>query len=132
MPEKAHGEHHLPEREEGPEYLAGRKGQMRKMRLRFNIVSYSPSKLLKKNEQPTLKPLEKKIIRDYGLEQIVVCTDAGLSSKTNRKFNDKAADGVQIRSFITTQSIKQLPEYLKDFALAPADGISPDASEHLT
>ena len=96
------------------------------------IVSYSPSKLLKKNEQPTLKPWEKKVIRDYGLEQIVVCTNAGLSSKTNRKFNDKAVDGVQIRSFITTQSVKQLPEYLKDFALAPADGISPDASGHLT
>lgn len=71
------------------------------------------------NEQPTLKPLEKKVIQDYGLEQIVVCTDAGLSSKTNRKFNDKAMNGVQIRSFITTQSVKQLPEYLKDFALDP-------------
>lgn len=72
-----------------------------------------------KNEQPTLKPLEKKVIQDYGLDQIVVCTDAGLSSKTNRKFNDKTVDGVQIRSFITTQSVKQLPEYLKDFSLDP-------------
>ena len=72
-----------------------------------------------KNEQPTLKPLEKKVIRDYGLEQIVVCTDAGLSSKANRKFNDMTINGVQIRSFITTQSVKQLPEYLKDFALDP-------------
>lgn len=71
------------------------------------------------NEQPTLKPLEKKVINDYGLEQVVVCTDAGLSSKTNRKFNDKSLSGVQIRSFITTQSIKQLPEYLKEFALSP-------------
>ena len=34
-----------------------------------------------KNEQPTLKPLEKKVIRDFGLERVVVCTDAGLSSK---------------------------------------------------
>ena len=72
------------------------------------------------NEQPTLKPLEKKVIRDYGLEQIVVCTDAGLSSKTNRKFNDRTLDGVQIRSFITTQSVKQLPAYLRDFALDPS------------
>lgn len=72
-----------------------------------------------KNEQPTLKPLEKKVIRDYGLEQIVVCTDAGLSSKTNRKFNDKTTGGIQVRSFITTQSVKQLPGYLKDFALDP-------------
>lgn len=70
------------------------------------------------NEQPTLKPLEKKVIHDYGLEHVVVCTDAGLSSKTNRKFNDKTLNGVPIRSFITTQSVKQLPEYLKDFALA--------------
>lgn len=74
-----------------------------------------------KSEQPTLKPLEKKIIKDYGLEQVIVCTDAGLSSKTNRKFNDLSIGGERIRSFITTQSVKQLPAYLKDFALAPSD-----------
>ncbi len=82
-----------------------------------------------KNEQPTLKPLEKKVIRDYGMEQIIVCTDAGLSSKTNRKFNDRTIDGVQIRSFITTQSIKQLPEYLKEFALDPEGWHLPGSSE---
>lgn len=73
-----------------------------------------------KNEQPTLKPLEKKIIKDYGLEQVIVCTDAGLSSKTNRKFNDLSVGGERIRSFITTQSVKQLPAYLKEFALSPS------------
>ena len=72
-----------------------------------------------KNEQPTLKPLEKKILKDYGLDQIIVCTDAGLSSKTNRKFNDRSIGGERLRSFITTQSVKQLPEYLKEFALDP-------------
>ena len=72
-----------------------------------------------KSEQPTLKPLEKKIIKDYGLEQIIVCTDAGLSSKTNRKFNDLSIGGERIRSFITTQSVKKLPAYLKEFALDP-------------
>ena len=82
-----------------------------------------------KNEQPTLKPLEKKVIRDYGMEQIIVCTDAGLSSKTNRKFNDRTIDGVQIRSFITTQSVKQLPEYLKEFALDPKGWHLPGSSE---
>ena len=82
-----------------------------------------------KNEQPTLKPLEKKVIRDYGMEQIIVCTDAGLSSKTNRKFNDRTIDGVQIRSFITTQSVKQLPEYLKEFALDPEGWHLPGSSE---
>lgn len=74
-----------------------------------------------KSEQPTLKPLEKKIIKDYGLEQVIVCTDAGLSSKTNRKFNDLSIGGERVRSFITTQSVKQLPAYLKDFSLAASD-----------
>lgn len=82
-----------------------------------------------KNEQPTLKPLEKKVIRDYGMEQIIVCTDAGLSSKTNRKFNDRTIDGVQIRSFITTQSVKQFPEYLKEYALDPEGWHLPGSSE---
>ena len=82
-----------------------------------------------KNEQPTLKPLEKKVIRDFGLERVVVCTDAGLSSKTNRKFNDLTLNGVQIRSFITTQSVKQLPEYLKDFSMDPEGWHLPGSSE---
>ncbi len=72
-----------------------------------------------KNEQPTLKPLEKKIIKDFELADIIVCTDAGLSSAANRQFNDKTINGVQKRSFITTQSIKTLPDYLKKFALDP-------------
>jgi len=66
------------------------------------------------NEQLTLKPLEKKIISDFELSRFVVCTDAGLASEENRKFNDK--DG---RSFITTQSVKKLKEHLKKWALAP-------------
>jgi len=66
------------------------------------------------NEQLTLKPLEKKIISDFELSKFIVCTDAGLASEKNRKFNDK--DG---RAFITTQSIKKLKEYLKKWALAP-------------
>jgi len=71
------------------------------------------------SEQPTLKPLEKKVLKDYGLDQIIVCTDAGLSSKSNRKFNDKSIGNERLRSFITTQSVKQLPAYLKEFALDP-------------
>lgn len=72
------------------------------------------------NEQPTLKPLEKKILNDYDLAEVIICTDAGLSSAANRRFNDRYAhDGTQIRSFITTQSLKQLPDYLKEFALDP-------------
>ena len=61
------------------------------------------------NEQITLKPLEEKIIKDFNLSQIVVCTDAGLASKTNRLFNN-----TNNRKFITTQSIKKLKDYLKE------------------
>lgn len=53
------------------------------------------------------------------MDQVIVCTDAGLSSKTNRKFNDLSIGGERVRSFITTQSVKQLPVYLKEFALDP-------------
>ncbi len=66
------------------------------------------------NEQITLKPLEKKIISDFDIAKFVVCTDAGLASTDNRKFNDKAS-----RAFITTQSIKKLKGYLKDWTIEP-------------
>ena len=64
------------------------------------------------NENKTLKPLEKKIIKDFNLSTIVVCTDAGLASKANRKFNN-----TNTRKFITTQSVKQLKEEYKTWAL---------------
>ena len=54
------------------------------------------------NEQVTLKPLEKQIIRDFELSKFVVCTDAGLASRENRIFNN-----IQNRSFIVTQSLKK-------------------------
>ncbi|OPZ86605.1 MAG: hypothetical protein BWY74_03597 [Firmicutes bacterium ADurb.Bin419] len=40
------------------------------------------------NEQTTLKPLEQKIISDFGLSKFIVYTDAGLASTTNRIFNN--------------------------------------------
>ena len=72
------------------------------------------------NEQLTLQPLEQKILDDFSLAKFVVCTDAGLSSTDNRKFNNKAE-----RAFITTQSIKKLKKHLKDWAL-DIDGWSLD------
>lgn len=66
------------------------------------------------NEQTTLRPLEERIFKDFELSKFVVCTDAGLSSADNRKFNDKNG-----RSFITTQSIKKLKSHLKLWALDP-------------
>ena len=64
------------------------------------------------NEQKTLQPLEKQIIEDFNLSKIVVCTDAGLASKSNRLFNN-----TNEKCFITTQSIKKLNKELKEWAL---------------
>ena len=66
------------------------------------------------NEQLSLKPLEQQIMRDFELSKFIVCTDAGLSSDANRKFNNYGE-----RSFITTQSIKKLKADLKDWCLDP-------------
>ena len=66
------------------------------------------------NEQVTLRPLEQKILKDFQLSSIVVCTDAGLASNDNRKFNDK-----EDRAFITTQSVKKLKKHLREWALSP-------------
>ena len=68
------------------------------------------------NEQLTLTPLEEKIISDFKFSKFVVCTDAGLASTANRKFNNK-----DNRAFITTQSIKKLKKYLMEWALSPKD-----------
>lgn len=67
------------------------------------------------NEQPTLKPLEKRILKDFELSKFVVCTDAGLSSYENRLYNSMGN-----RAFITTQSIKKLKKHLKEWALDPS------------
>jgi len=67
------------------------------------------------NEQLTLKPLEEKILSDFDLSKFVVCTDAGLASEKDRKFNNKGD-----RTFITTQSIKKLKAHLKTWALDPS------------
>ena len=64
------------------------------------------------NEQGTLTPTEEKILKDFKLSKFIVCTDAGLASIDNRKFNNKDE-----RAFITTQSIKKLKKHLKDWAL---------------
>ena len=65
-----------------------------------------------RNEQKTLQPLEEKILKDFEFSEFVVCTDAGLASTANRKFNNK-----DNRKFVTTQSLKKLKKYLKDEAL---------------
>lgn len=65
-----------------------------------------------RNEQLSLKPLEQQIMRDFELSKFVICTDAGLSSDANRRFNNYGE-----RSFITTQSVKKLKKGLKEWCL---------------
>ena len=69
------------------------------------------------NEQVTLTPLEEKIIKDFNTSEFVVCTDAGLASTANRKFNN-----INNRKFVTTQSIKKLKKHLKEEALDLSSG----------
>ena len=69
------------------------------------------------NEQVTLTPLEKKIIKDFDTSEFVVCTDAGLASTANRKFNN-----INNRKFVTTQSIKKLKKHLKEDVLDLSTG----------
>lgn len=75
------------------------------------------------NEQTTMEPLEKKILSDFGISKFIVCTDAGLSSEANRKLNSKDE-----RAFITTQPIKKLKSYIKEWCLN-IDGWHIDGSE---
>ncbi len=63
-----------------------------------------------KNEQTTLRPLEERILKDFGdVKKFVVCTDAGLNSNANRKFNTKCG-----RSFIVTESLKKQKKHVKE------------------
>jgi transposase len=66
------------------------------------------------NEQTTLVPLEEQIMKDFSLSRFIVCTDAGLSSESNRKFNNFGG-----RCFITTQSIKKLKKEQREWCLEP-------------
>lgn len=86
--------------------------------LAFNITSGNT------NEQITLTPTEEKILKDFELSKFIVCTDAGLASTANRKFNDK-----EDRAFITTQSIKKLKKHLKDWALNNDGWFLPSSSK---
>lgn len=65
------------------------------------------------SEQPSMTPLEKKILQDFDTSDFVVCTDSGLSSIANRRFNS-----IQGRGFVTAQSIKKLKGFLQDFCLS--------------
>ena len=68
------------------------------------------------NEQKSLIPLEKKILDNYGLEKVIVCTDAGLSGYDNKFFNSR-----KNKAYISTQSLKKLKKEEREWALSDSD-----------
>ncbi len=64
------------------------------------------------NEQTSLKPLEKKILGEFGCQKFIYCSDAGLASEDIRTYNH-----IGERAFIVTQSIKKLSAEEKIWAL---------------
>lgn len=66
------------------------------------------------SEQKTLQPLEEVLAQKFGLSKFVVCTDGGLGSRSNRRYNV-----TEDRNFITVQSLKKLPRHYQDWAVSP-------------
>ena len=67
-----------------------------------------------KNEQTTLKPLESKILQDFDCSEFIFCSDAGLGSASNRRFNMLGN-----RAYIITHSLKKMKKEDRDIALNP-------------
>lgn len=65
------------------------------------------------NEQTSLKPLEKKVLGDFGCRKFIYCSDAGLGSESIREYNHMGE-----RAYIVTQSIKKLKKEEKEWALS--------------
>lgn len=66
------------------------------------------------SETKTMIPSEEKFLNDFDMKgkNIIVCTDAAMSSDDIKRFNVK--DG---RGFIITQSIRKMSDYLQKYAL---------------
>lgn len=65
------------------------------------------------NEQTSLKPLEEKVLSEFGCQKFIYCSDAGLGSEKIRNYNHMGE-----RAFIVTQSIKKLKAEDKEWALS--------------
>ena len=66
------------------------------------------------NEQTSLKPLEKKVLGEFGCQKFIYCSDAGLASESIREYNHMGE-----RAYIVTQSIRKLKKEEKEWALSP-------------
>lgn len=66
------------------------------------------------SEQTSLQPLEEILNSQFGMNEYIVSTDAGLASESNRRYN--MAEG---RDYIAVQSLPSLPAQDQDMALDP-------------
>lgn len=66
------------------------------------------------NEQLTLKPIEKKVIKDFNYSEFIFCSDAGLGGKSNRFLNSFGN-----RSYVITYSLKKMKKEERELALLP-------------
>ena len=66
------------------------------------------------NEQLTLKPIEKKVIKDFNCSKFIFCSDAGLGGKSNRFLNSFGN-----RSYVITYSLKKMKKEERELALLP-------------
>ena len=64
------------------------------------------------NEQTSLKPIEEKILGEFGCQKFIYCSDAGLASENIHVYNHMGE-----KAYIVTQSIKKLPAEDKTWAL---------------
>ncbi len=78
------------------------------------------------NEQTTLKPLESKVIKDFDCSEFIFCSDAGLASRANRRFNSMAD-----RSYVITQSLKKMRKEDREIALNPAQFKKPGSDRFI-
>lgn len=78
------------------------------------------------NEQTTLKPLEAKVIKDFGCSEFIFCSDAGLGSRANRRFNS-----LSNRSYVITQSLKKMRKEDRETALKPAQFKKPGSDKFI-
>ena len=66
------------------------------------------------NEQLKLKPIEKKVIKDFNCSEFIFCSDAGLGGKSNRFLNSFGN-----RSYVITYSLKKMKKEERELALLP-------------
>ena len=76
------------------------------------------------NEQFTLKPIEKKVIKDFNCSEFVFCSDAGLGGKSNRFLNSFGN-----RSYVITYSLKKMKKEERELALLPTQFKTPGSNK---